>query len=240
MIGTVSCLLFLMLASAALAQTALSQTVIPETLASAVLPISGISAASTFAAASSSSSDASGPITGHERLQWAIGNTIGQAGLASGLFSAGWDTLFNVPKVYGTHGQGFGARFGMRLTSRAVSNAMEAGLGKLWGEDPRYTGDPGAPFRSRVAHAVKMTFMAQNREGGVMPAYARLIALPGSSFLSNSWRADSDATLTRASIGTGLKFLGRLGSNTFKEFRPDVQQKLSRWRRLTPLWSSGN
>jgi hypothetical protein len=114
----------------------------------------------------------------------------------------------------------------MRLTGIAVSNTMEGGLGAIWGEDPRYIRDAGAPFAHRLGHAVKMTFMAKDHEGKIVPAYARIIAVPGSNFLSNTWRPDSDATLDRAAIRTGLGFLGRFGSNTFEEFWPDVQQKL--------------
>jgi hypothetical protein len=131
-----------------------------------------------------SSSDARQPITGQQRIQWAVRNSIGP-GL---LFSAGLGTLFDVPKAYGTHWEGFGERYGIRLTAIAVSNTTEAGLGAIWGEDPRY--------------------------------------IPGSNFLSNSWRTDSDATLSHAAIRTGFRFLGRLGTNTFDEFWPDVKQKL--------------
>jgi hypothetical protein len=103
---------------------------------------------------------------------------------------------------------------------------MEAGLGAIWNEDPRYTRDAGAPLKNRIAHAIKMTYMAENRDGGLMPAYARFLAIPSSNFLSNTWRADSDATLSHAGIRTGLRFLGRLGTNTFDEFWPDVRQRL--------------
>jgi hypothetical protein len=153
---------------------------------------------------------------------WAVRNSIGPGVL----FSAGFGTLFDVPKAYGTHWSGFGERYGIRLSTLAVSNTMEAGLGAIWGEDPRYTRDAGAPFKNRVGHAIKMTYMAQNRDGGLMPAYARFLALPGGNFLSNTWRADSDATLSHASIRTGFRFLGRLGTNSFDEFWPDVRQKL--------------
>jgi hypothetical protein len=169
-----------------------------------------------------SSSDARPPITGQQRIQWAVRSTIG----AGVLFSAGLGTLFDVPKAYGTHWEGFGERYGVRLSTLAVSNTLEAGLGSIWGEDPRYTRDAGAPFKNRIGHAIKMTFMAQNRDGSLMPAYARFIAIPGSNFLSNSWRAESDATSSHAAIRTGLRLLGRLGTNTFREFWPDVRQKL--------------
>jgi len=170
----------------------------------------------------SSSSDARPPITGQQRIQWVVRNTIGNGVL----FSAGLGTLLDVPKVYGTHWEGFGERYGIRLSALAVSNTMEAGLGAIWREDPRYTRDAGAPFKNRIGHAIKMTFMAENRDGSLMPAYARFMAIPASNFLSNSWRADSDASVRHASIRTGLRFLGRLGSNTFQELWPDVREKL--------------
>jgi hypothetical protein len=188
-----------------LASAAMAQELLPGTLAS-----------------TSSSSDERQPITGQQRIQWAVRRTISPGVL----FSAGLGTLFDVPKAYGTHWSGFGERYGIRLSTLAVSNTMEAGLGAAWGEDPRYMRDVGAPFKNRIGHAIKMTFMAQNRNGDLMPAYARFIALPGSNFLSDTWRADSDATLRHASIRTGLRFLGRLGNNTFDEFWPDVRQKL--------------
>jgi hypothetical protein len=192
----------LLLASAAMAQ---ELTLLPGTLAS-----------------SFSSSDQRQPINGQQRIRWAVRNSIGPGAL----FSAGFGTLFNVPKAYGTHWTGFGERYGIRLSTLAVSNTMEVGLGAIWGEDPRYTRDAGAPFMNRIGHAIKMTYMAENRDGGLGPAYARFIALPGSNFLSNSWRVDSDATLSHASIRTGFRFLARLGTNSFAEFWPDVRQKL--------------
>ena len=210
MICKAICSVFL-LASAVLAENA--EMVLPGTLASS-------------SSSNSSSSDALPPITGAERIQWAVRRTIG----TGALFSAAWGTLFDVPREYGTHWQGFGERYGIRLSALAVSNSTEAGLGAIWGEDPRYIRDAGAPFKNRIGHAMKMTFMTQNRDGNIMPAYARFMAIPGSNFLSNAWRPDSDATLSHASVRTGLRFLGRMGSNTFQEFWPDVRQKLNRRR----------
>ncbi len=222
MIYRLSCSIFL-LASAALAQ----QKLMPGMTASAAAPES-VDATSlpSFGPGSSSSSDARRPISAQERIDWVVKGTIGPASLTGGLFSAGWGTLFDQPKTYGPHWEGFGDRYGMRLSGLAVSNTMEAGLGAIWGEDPRYTRDGGAPFSHRIGHAVKMTFLAENRNGNLMPAYARFIAIPGSNFLSNAWRAPGDDSAGNAAVRTGLGFFGRLGSNTFDEFWPDVRQKL--------------
>lgn len=205
----------------------MAQTLMPGTLASAVAPDSTVEASSSaYNAASTSSSDARQPITARERINWVVRGTIGPESLGAGLFSAGWGTLFNRPRTYGPHWEGFGDRYGMRLSGIATSNTMEAGLGAIWGEDPRYNRDESAPFSHRIGHAAKMTFLAQNRDGSVMPAYARLIAIPGTNFLSNTWRAPGDDTTDCAAVRTGLGFLSRFGSNTFDEFWPDVQRKL--------------
>ncbi len=210
-----------------LASAAMAQKVMPGTLASTAGPDSYEGAsASTFNPASSSSSDARQPITPQERIQWVVNGTIGPEGLAGELLGAGWGTLFNSPKAYGTHWEGFGDRLGMSVAGNLTSNTIEAGLGAAWGEDPRYIRDGGASFGHRLGHAAKMTFMAQDRDGNSIPAYARFIAIPGSNFLSNAWRAPGDDTASRATIRTGLGFLGRFGDNTFDEFWPDVKQKL--------------
>ena len=179
-------------------------------------------------AGTTSTSDNPGPITGKERLEWVVLETAGPKSLAGGVVSAGWGTLFNTPHEYGTHWEGFGDRYGMRLTGIAVSNTMEAGLGAMWGEDPRYVRDAEAPFGHRIGHVFKMTFFAQNKHGELMPAYARFIAVPTNNFLSNTWRADSEATASKATVRIGLGFLGRLCGNAFDEFWPDVRSKLSR------------
>src|ERR1700730_14663680 len=101
-----------------------------------------------FPTSSATTSTSDQPITAKQRADWFALSTFGPEGLAGGVISAGWGTLFNKPREYGTHWEGFGQRYGMRLTGVSVSNAMEAGFGTLWGEDPRYLRVPGKPFKS--------------------------------------------------------------------------------------------
>lgn len=105
---------------------------------------------------------------------------------------------------------------------------MEAGFGPLWGEDPRYFRAEGQPFKKRVGHVVKMIFLAYNSEGRTVSAYARYIAIPGNNILSNTWRADSEATAGYAMERTVTGFLGRMASNAFAEFWPDVRKRVFR------------
>ena len=168
------------------------------------------------------------PVTAKQRTEWFVLQTAGPESIAGGAISAGWGTLFNKPSEYGAHWDGFGKRYGMRLTGVSVSNAMEAGLGAVWGEDPRYQRSSSESFGARVGHIVKMTFIARNRSGGSMPAYARYAAISGNNFLSNAWRADSQASVGDACLRIALGFVGRMSSNAFREFWPDVRQRLSR------------
>jgi hypothetical protein len=162
-------------------------------------------------------------ITGQGRFNWVLWNTLGPVSLADGIFASGWGTLVDEPREYGTQWDGFGKRYGMRLTGIATSNTMEAGLGALWGEDPRYRRADGLPFGARVRNVVKMTFLARNDYGEIVPAYARYAGIVGGNFLSNEWRPNSEANTDHAVTRVALGFLGRLSSNAWIEFWPDIR-----------------
>jgi hypothetical protein len=166
------------------------------------------------------------PITGRQRLNWFVKSTVGPVGLAAGLFSAGFGTALNRPREYGPHWEGFGKRYGMRLTGVSTGNAMEAGLGALWGEDPRYFRAAGRPVKARIKNIVVMTFIARRADGSFAPAYARYAATAGNNFLSNTWRADSESSVGDACLRTALGFAGRMGSDAFAEFWPTLTKHL--------------
>ncbi len=163
------------------------------------------------------------PITARQRLRWFITNTIGPEHLAGGLVTSAFGTALDRPKEDGPHWGGFAERFGVRLTGVATSNAMEAGVGALWGEDPRYFRNPDEPFRARVMSVIKQTFTARRPDGAFAPAYARFVAISGSNFLSNTWRPDSEANNHDAVLRTLEGFAGRMSSNAFDEFWPNVK-----------------
>ena len=162
------------------------------------------------------------PVTGRQRVRWFITNTIGPPHLVGGLFTSAFGTALDRPKEYGPHWGGFADRFGMRLTGVSTGNAMEAGIGALWGEDPRYFRVPDQPFKSRVRNVMKQTFMARRRDATFAPAYARYAATAGNNFLSNTWRVESEANTHDALIRIVEGFAGRMASNAYEEFWPDL------------------
>ena len=80
---------------------------------------------------------------------------------------------------------------------------------------------------------MKWTFLAKDRNGNTMPAYARYIAIPGNNFLSNTWRESSEADTKHALERTLLGFAARLSCNAFKEFWPDARDRIFRRNRAS-------
>jgi hypothetical protein len=181
-----------------------------------------------------SSSDDPRPITAEQRVAWALANTLGPQSIIGEAFIAGFGTWRDKPVEFGSHWDGFGKRAGMDLSEAAVSHTMEAGLGAIWGEDPRYYRDAGAPFKNRLGHVLKMTFLARNRDGALMPAYARFIAIPSSSALANTWRPESERSLGNVGARIGLGVLGRIGNNMCMEFWPDIRRRFFHGKSESP------
>jgi hypothetical protein len=168
------------------------------------------------------------PITGKQRGEWFVTSTVGFVSLAGGgVISSAWGTMKNAPVEYGPHWEGFGKRYGMRLTGVSTGNAMEASFGAMWGEDPRYYRH-GGTFGQRVKHIIVATFTAPGRDGRYRPAYARFIGNVGNNFLSNTWRVESEADASSAAVRCVWGITGKMGANAFAEFWPDVKRKLRR------------
>ena len=168
------------------------------------------------------------PISSGERTAWFVGSTVGPRSLAVGLFSAGWGTAFDKPEEYGRDAAGFGKRYAMRLSGVAIGNGIEAGLGAVWGEDPRYERSTAASPGPRVRHAFLMTLMAKRGDGRALPAYARYTAIVGNNFVTNAWRAESERSVPDALARSALGLSGRLVSNLFEEFWPDIRRRVFR------------
>jgi hypothetical protein len=168
------------------------------------------------------------PLDAVGRIQWVIRGTIGPRSLSMGVVTSAWGTMQDNPPEYGTHWDGFSKRYGIRLTGRVTSRAIEATLGSIWGEDPRYVRKGSGGFGARLGNVFKSSFMSHDRQGNWMPAYARYAAVPSSNFLANTWRVDSDATANAALIRTGMGFVSRITSNAFDEFWPDFKRHVLR------------
>jgi len=167
------------------------------------------------------------PIEASDRANWVVTSTAGPTSLLlAGPISSAIGTARNIPSEYGTRWDGFAKRNGMRLTGIATGNLIEAGLGAIWGEDPRYFLSPGRGVWPRVKYVIRTTFMAPHRDGSWHPAYARFAGDLGNNFLSNKWRTDSEAKTSSALIRSVWGVVGRTGGQAFAEFWPDVRERI--------------
>jgi len=198
----------------------------------AIMSLGGSALLAQNAALESDSSPAStatsDSLTLSARYRWAARSSVSAPKLAGFAISSGLSTLTNHPQEYGSHWEGFGKRLGIRLASSATGTMMEASVGALWDEDPRYVRAAGQPLKKRLAHVVQMTFLARNRNGDLMPAYARYISVPANSYMTNARRADSEADGRHAVLRIPMAFLSRAIGNTFTEFWPDATKWLHR------------
>ena len=169
---------------------------------------------------------ASMAITPLQRVHWFATQTFGLTSLIGPIPGAALSTLTNQPKEAGPHWSGFAERYEVSLSTNGVSNAMEAGLGTIWGEDPRYRRAGGAgPVKSRIGHILQWTVMAPDRTGEMRPAYARFISFTSASYATNAWREPSDTDASHSLGRIAFALLGRMGSNAFNEFWPDAKRK---------------
>lgn len=165
-------------------------------------------------------------ISGKQRIEWAAQQTLGPESLLVGTLTAAIGTGRDTPPEYGPHWEGYAKRYGMRFSGISASNTIEAGLGALWGEDPRYVRNQNLSFKKRIGNVFLLSVTARNRDGKLVPAYARYIAIPGNNFLSNTWRVSSEATTSAALARSGYGVLGEIASNAWSEFWPDVKRKV--------------
>ena len=164
------------------------------------------------------------PITPSQRLRWFATGTVGPAHMAGVAFVSACGTAVNRPGEYGPHWTGFADRLGVGVAGSALGNAMEASGGLVLGEDPRYFRMPQQPFRARIGNVVRLMFLARSRNDSLKPAYARYVGVFGSDFVSNTWRARSEANAQDALLRSSEGLAGRMAANAFEEFWPDLKK----------------
>jgi hypothetical protein len=167
------------------------------------------------------------PVSGQDRMAWFIKSTIGiDSLLLAGPISAGWGTWRRSPEESPPTWEGFGQRYGMRLTGVSTGNAITATTGAIWGEDPRYFRLENAPFKQHVYQVLKLSIMSRYRDGEYRFGYAKLAGNVGNNFLSNTWRVPSESTAGQASLRCVYGLLGRMAGNAFTEFWPLVKERV--------------
>jgi hypothetical protein len=169
------------------------------------------------------------PITGEQRVDWIVDGTIGRRSLTIvGPLATVWLTAFNSPEEWGRGVSGITKRYAQREADVALSNTIEAGLGALWGEDPRYIASGRKGIWPRARYALKTSVLAQGRDGRLRPAWARYAGNTANNLIENAWLPPSQTTATQTVVRSGMGIVTRMGGNLWEEFWPDIARRFKK------------
>lgn len=174
------------------------------------------------------SADAYVPITGPGRIHWIVDGTVGPRSLGVGVLGGIWQTGFNTPQEWGRTPSGFGKRYLEREADVAISNTIEAGLGALWGEEPRYIPSGRRGVRPRVQYALRTAFLAQRRDGRLAPAWGRYAGNVFNNLIENRWLPPSATTPWETALRSAEGMVTRMLGNLWEEFWPDVRRRIGK------------
>jgi hypothetical protein len=169
------------------------------------------------------------PAAPSDRIDWIVDGTVGIRSLAVvGPLGAAFLTATNSPSEWDRSWGGFGKRYAEREADVAISNTIEAGLGALWGEEPRYIPSGRKGIWPRARYAMKTTLLAQRRDGHLAPAWSRLAGNVFNNVIENTWLPPSATTPGQTVLRSVLGLLSRLGGNAWDEYWPDAKRLLTR------------
>lgn len=185
-------------------------------------------AASTSACDRPADAESYTPITPTERLDWSADGLVGRPAVVAAIAGDLWQTAWNTPPEWGRTWRGAGLRLAQREVDVALSTGIEAGLGALWSEDPRYLRLGRGGIARRVGYAMRTVFLAPRKHGEMAPAWARYAGNTVNNVIENAWLPPSQRTWQATLIRSGNSVFGRVATNVWGEFGPDVVRLWSR------------
>jgi len=169
------------------------------------------------------------PATFADRIDWIVDGTIGVRSLTVvGPLGASVLTAMNSPEEWGRSWKGFGKRYAEREADVAISSTLEAGVGAIWGEEPRYIPSGRKGIWPRARYAIRTTVMSQRRDGHLAPAWGRLAGNVFNNLIENTWLPPSATTPGQTTLRAVLGLLSRMGGNAWEEYWPDAKRLLTR------------
>ena len=172
--------------------------------------------------------DAAAPsIAPSERVAWVANSITGPQSLMAGAVVAGTETMIPYPSEWKRSVEGFGRRYAARDAAIAIANGVEASLGALWGEDPRYFECHCDGLVHRAAHAAKLSVVAAHSDGHVRPAWGRYVGTVTSNSVQNAWLPASARTWQQIVLRQAGAVGGRFVGNLWAEFWPDVRRRFT-------------
>jgi hypothetical protein len=145
-----------------------------------------------------------------------------------GALTSGIQTWRGQPEAWGRDWEGFGQRFGMRMSRSILGNGIDFGIGAALGTDPRYRPRGHGTFGERFKYALGASFYHYDRQGGRVPAVSRFAGIIGSNIIVNNWMPPGDNRKIDVARRCGQQVGWQVGWTLLKEFLPDIKRKLGR------------
>ncbi len=167
------------------------------------------------------------PLTAAQDYAWTIHQIVDPTRLFIIGTRAAIDHAGDDPNKWGQGAEGYAVRVASRLGRVAVRENLAFGIRRLDHEDPRYVRADSRGVLNRTRHAVTQTFIARNREGGIMPAYSSLAADFATPFIAQTWHPGTIRGARELQSG-GMAIGVTAFSNICSEFWPDIRKRLRR------------
>jgi hypothetical protein len=124
--------------------------------------------------------------------------------------------------------KGYGHRFGTRYAAHAIRRSIQYGVGELRHEDPRYLLSGKQGFWPRFGYVASRVVLVRSDHGGDTISAGRLLGAFGAGFIANAWKPPSSNSTGDALVRGGVTLGGDFLMNFWKEFWPDIKNKLRR------------
>jgi hypothetical protein len=117
-------------------------------------------------------------------------------------------------------------RVGSHWARFAVQGTIHSSLAAALGHDTRYFREPEKSGWQRTRHALRRTFVTQNREGHTVFDVSQMAGLYGAPMASSLWNPNRHGAFKQG-VRAGTFGIGmQAGSNLFKEFGPDIRRAI--------------
>lgn len=173
-------------------------------------------------------------ITSQERWKWVADEILAPKGLAAGAVIGTWQTAMKSP-VEWEGSSGFTKRVLTNQADNGISKSIEAAFGAIWGEDPRVRRSGRRGTGRRLGYAMKTAVLAPRADGRLAPAWGRFAGAVGSNMVKNAWLPSRLTTPKETALRIVAALLGRLGTNLWAEFGPDLRRRFARSRAERPV-----
>jgi hypothetical protein len=176
------------------------------------------------------------PITGRERLAWIVDGVAGPRNVGLTALSQSSETFFwNTPEEQAKLSS-FARGFAIRELDLAISRSVEAGVGAIWGEDPR---PPRQAIKlgvwPKTQNALRNVVVAPRNDGSEGPAWGRIAGTVASGVAANTWLPENERTPKETALRVVDALASRFVQNLWKEFWPDIKARLPE-----PPWAGRN